>query len=195
MLTRHKRRGQLVGMPSSVRLYTVQDVRAMPDDGLRYETIDGELFVTPAPGTRHQAVLRELVVALAAYVKRYSLGVLYFAPTDVVLGPLTLIEPDLLFVRESRRHLITDRELTGAPDLAVEILSPSTARTDRGRKRALYQNAGVAEYWVVDIEQRQVEVWRPGALQAVVHRGQMRWQPDGKFEALLLDLEELFAAE
>lgn len=181
-------------MPSTTRLYTVEDVRAMPDDGNRYETIDGELFVTPAPGTPHQGALRELVLLIGTYVKRFKLGVMLFAPYDVVLGPLTLVEPDLLFVHEARRDLFTERELTAAPDLAIEILSPSTARTDRGRKRALYQSVGVAEYWVVDLEQRQVEVWRPGALQASVHRDRLTWQPEPAVEPLTIELGEIFDA-
>lgn len=181
-------------MPSTTRLYTVEDVRALPDDGNRYETIDGELFVTPAPATRHQAALRELIVLLTGYIKRFGLGALYPAPTDVVLSQLTLVEPDVLFVREQRRGTITEREVTAAPDLAIEILSPSTARTDRGRKRALYQSAGVAEYWIVDLEQRQVEVWRPGALEASVHRDRLAWQPDPAVEPLVIELAEIFDA-
>jgi len=158
-------------MPSPTRLYTVDDVRAMPDDGNRYEIIDGELFVTPAPGTRHQRTLGRLYLLLGNYVSRHGLGELYFAPVDVVLGRLTLVEPDMLFIHRSRSDVITEREVIAAPDLAVEILSPSTARTDRGRKRALYQERGVTEYWIVDCEQEQVEVWRPGAMAAVVYGG------------------------
>lgn len=183
-----------MGMPSTTRLYTVDDVRNMPDDGNRYETIDGELFVTPAPGWRHQAALRELTYLLTGHVKQFGLGVLLFAPFDIVLGPLTLVEPDILFVRGARRDRFTERELTAAPDLAVEVLSPSTARTDRGRKRALYQSAGVAEYWIVDLEHRQVEVWRPGALEASVHRDRLTWQPEPAAQPLVIELAEIFDA-
>ena len=85
-------------MPSETRLYTVEDVRAIPDDRNRYETIAGELFVTPAPSLRHQQVLARLFLAIGNYVERHGLGYVWFAPLDVVLGPLTLVEPDLLFV-------------------------------------------------------------------------------------------------
>jgi Uma2 family endonuclease len=141
-------------MPSVTRLYSVADVRALPDDGNRYETIAGELFVTPAPGVPHQTVLARLFVALWAYVERHELGRLWFAPLDVVFGPLTLVEPDLVFVSRNRLDTISDRDVQGPPDLVVEVISPSTARTDQGRKRALYQEAGVREYWIVDVELR-----------------------------------------
>jgi len=179
-------------MPSATRLYTVDDVRAMPDDGSRYETIAGELFVTPAPGRSHQAVIGELYLVLAQYVKRHGLGRVWLAPFDVVFGPMTLVEPDLFFVRASRAAIVTEREVTAAPDLAIEVVSPTTGRTDRGRKRALYQDQGVTEYWVVDPRLRRIELWRPGAVAAEVVSDALRWQPDPTVEPLRLDVEELF---
>ncbi len=179
-------------MPSATRLYTAADIRSMPDDGNRYETIAGELFVTPAPGTRHQRVLAHLHLVLGNYVTRHQLGDLLFAPTDVVFGPMTLVEPDLLFVRRDRAHIITERELTGPPDLAVEVISPSSARTDRGRKRALYQDEGVTEYWIVDCDLGRVEVWRPGATAADVRAGTVAWQPDPAVPPLTIDLADIF---
>ena len=179
-------------MPSVTRLYTVEDVRAMPDDFNRYETIAGELFVTPAPSLRHQMVLGRLHVLLVTYAERHNLGWVFFAPTTIIFGPLTLVEPDLLFVARSRRDLMTDREITGAPDLVIEALSPSTARTDRGRKRALYQEQGVREYWIVDAEENRVEIWRPGALAAEVCAETITWQPVASVEPLTVDLTEVF---
>jgi Uma2 family endonuclease len=179
-------------MPSVTRLYTVDDVRALPDDGNRYETIAGELFVTPAPTLRHQRVLARLHLLLGAYVERHGLGEVFFAPLDVVLGPMTLVEPDLLFVARDRSHVLTEREVAGAPDLAVEVVSPSTARTDRGRKRALYQDTHVREYWVVDVDLRQVEVWRAGATAAEVQRALLVWQPQLGVAALEIEPETLF---
>lgn len=164
----------------------------MPDDGRRYETIAGELFVTPAPGTRHQRILAELHLLIGNYVKCHQLGEAWFAPLDVVFGPMTLVEPDLLFVRAKRLGIVTERELTGPPDLAVEVLSPSTKRTDRGRKRALYQDENVAEYWIVDPELRRVEVWSPGATEAEVYTTVLNWQPDPAVEALTIELAEVF---
>ncbi len=182
-------------MPSVTRLYTVDDVRAFPDDGHRYETIAGELFVTPAPSLWHQEVAGRLHLLMGEHVRRHKLGKLWFAPLDVVFGPLTLVEPDLVFVRAERRGILTEREVAGAPDLAVEILSPTTARTDRGRKRALYQEQGVAEYWIVDPDRRQVEVWRPGAMAAEVHRDELVWRPVPDAEPLTMRLPELFAED
>ena len=179
-------------MPSVTRLYTVSDVRAMPDDRNRYETIAGELFVTPAPSLRHQAVLARLHLVIGAYVERHRLGHVWFAPLDVVYGPMTLVEPDLLFVAAARRDVLTEQEVTAAPDLVVEVLSPSTARTDRGRKRALYQETGVREYWIVDAEQNRVEIWRPGAMEAEVQSDVLRWQPDLAIAALTIDLTSIF---
>jgi Uma2 family endonuclease len=179
-------------MPSVTRLYTVEDVRAMPDDRNRYETIAGELFVTPAPSLRHQAVLARLHLIIGTYVERHQLGNLLFAPLDVVYGPMTLVEPDLLFVSSKRRQVLTEREVIGAPDLVVEVLSPSTARTDRGRKRALYQETGVREYWIVDAEQNRVEIWRPGAREAEVRTDVVRWTPDPTIEPLAIDLTAIF---
>jgi len=164
----------------------------MPDDRNRYETIAGELFVTPAPSLRHQAVLARLHLVIGAYVERHRLGHVWFAPLDVVYGPMTLVEPDLLFVAAARRDVLTEQEVTAAPDLVVEVLSPSTARTDRGRKRALYQETGVREYWIVDAEQNRVEIWRPGAMEAEVQSDVLRWQPDLAIAALTIDLTSIF---
>ncbi len=179
-------------MPSVTRLYTVDDVRAMPDDRNRYETIAGELFVTPAPSLHHQDILARLFVALRTYAELHALGHVWFAPLDVVFGPLTLVEPDILFVARGRRHVLAEREVTAAPDMVIEVLSPTTARTDRGRKRALYQEQGVGEYWIVDPDERRVEVWRPGALKAELRSDVIRWQPDPDVEPLAIDLEQVF---
>ncbi len=164
----------------------------MPDDRNRYETIAGELFVTPAPSLRHQAVLARLHLVIGAYVERHRLGHVWFAPLDVVYGPMTLVEPDLLFVAAARRDVLTEQEVTAAPDLVVEVLTPSTARTDRGRKRALYQETGVREYWIVDAEQNRVEIWRPGAMEAEVQSDVLPWQPDLAIAALTIDLTSIF---
>lgn len=179
-------------MPSSTRLYTVEGVRALPDDFNRYETIAGELFVTPAPTVRHQVVLARLYLVLGNYVERYKLGWLLFARTDVVFDPLTLVEPDLLFVARTRRDVLAEHEITGAPDLVIEALSPTTAKTDRGRKRALYQEHRVREYWIVDAQENRVEIWRPGATVAAVRTATITWQPDPNVEPLTIELADVF---
>jgi Uma2 family endonuclease len=180
-------------MPLHTPLYTVADVRALPDDGNRYEVIAGQLFVTPAPGTRHQRILANLFLLVGTYVKRHKLGEAWFAPLDVVFGAHTLVEPDLLFVRGARLHIVTERELTGPPDLAVEVVSPSSVRADRGRKRQLYLDEGVAEYWVVDPERGSVEVQRAAGTVSV-YTDAFTWQPDEAVEPLLLDVRDLLGA-
>ena|SRR2546423_5396381 len=179
-------------MPSGTRLYTVADVRAIPDDHNRYETIDGELFVTPAPSLLHQEILGRLYLIMGSYVKAHELGHLWFAPVDVVYGRMTLVEPDMLFVASRRREILTEREITAAPDLVIEVLSPGTMRTDRGRKRALYQQTGVREYWIVDAELNRVEIWRPGAMEAEVRADFVNWRPEPLIEGLRIDLPDIF---
>jgi Uma2 family endonuclease len=136
------------------RPLTRDDLDAMPDDGRRYELIDGTLVVTPAPSTRHQSVSGSLYLILAAACPG-SLKVLY-APVDVVLAADTVVQPDLLV---ARRADFTQRDLPVAPLLAVEILSPSTRLFDLTLKRKRYEEAGCLNYWVVDPEAPSLTAW------------------------------------
>ena len=130
--------------------FTYEDYRTAPPDR-RYELVDGDLVMVPAPNLRHQAVQVRLGERLARFVRENGLGVLFFAPCDVVLSDTDVVQPDLLFVSGARAHLLSGGEnVRGAPDLVVEILSPASAERDRGYKRALYAKHGVAEYWLVD---------------------------------------------
>ena len=129
---------------------TYADYAALPDDGRRYELRDGELSLTPAPGTKHQGVLRDLLVILNEHVTRGRLGVVYPAPVDCILSDTTVLQPDIVFVETGRRTIVTERGIEGAPTLVVEILSPSTAGTDRTIKAGLYARYGVPWYWLVD---------------------------------------------
>ena len=142
---------------------TWQDVQQMPDDGNRYEAIEGNSYMTPAPTFRHQRVSHRLAKALDEVLEQPGHGVVVPAPFGVEF-PATGegVQPDLLFVSNERRGLITDAGLTGAPDLVVEILSPSTASRDRGLKLRLYERQGVREYWIVDPDENAVDVWRFG---------------------------------
>lgn len=142
------------------RKLTYEDYLRFPEDGKRHELIDGEHYVTAAPNTRHQTVLLNLVGVLLPFVRRSRLGKLMIAPFDVVLSDFDVVEPDLLFLSSARSDLLTQANLQGAPDLAVEVLSPSTRRTDENAKRHLYERRGVAEYWLVDPEAETVKVWR-----------------------------------
>ena len=181
-----------MGMPVSKARYTVDDLEAMPDDGNRYEIIDGELFVTPAPATRHQWALMRLVARLLPWCD--SVGrALFAAPTDVQASRLSQVEPDLFVVPRAvvfegnQRWVPMDSLL-----LAVEILSPSTRRLDRKLKRTLYLGEGVPEYWIVDLDARTFGVWRPGASMADMQRESLIWHPSPDREPLVIDLVEYF---
>jgi Uma2 family endonuclease len=150
------------GMAQGAAKLTYEDLALFPDDGKRHEIIGGEHFVTPSPNRRHQAVLKNLVWALETYLRRQRLGTLYFAPLDVVLSHHDVVEPDLLYVSAARSAILTEPNVQGAPDLVVEILSPSTRSRDERLKRDLYDRAGVAEYWIVDPEAETVKAFRRG---------------------------------
>ena len=140
--------------------WTYADYLELPDDGNLYEVIEGELFMTPAPGTKHQLVSGELEFALQAFVKSQNLGLVLSAPCDVLLEPGgTPVEPDIFFISRSRLNILTSQNVQGPPDLIVEIISPSNPEHDRDRKFKLYQESRVAEYWIVDPEVQTIEVF------------------------------------
>ncbi|MDP9342555.1 MAG: Uma2 family endonuclease [Actinomycetota bacterium] len=144
--------------PRTTRL-TYEDLRAFPEDNLRRELIDGELVVTAAPSTRHQDVVVRLCIRLGLYAEERG-GKLYVAPTDVFLADTNVVEPDVLFVRPENVSKVERPFVRGAPDLVVEVSSPSTRRLELVRKRELYERFGIPEYWFVDLEADRVEVYR-----------------------------------
>ena len=138
-------------MSVQTRPLTYDDLCQLPDDGNRYEIIDGELIVSPAPGLDHQGFGIELIAITHAYVRQHRLGLVLHAPVDVRLSPHDVVEPDLIFIRQDRLHIAESRRyVLGPPDLAVEIISPSSVKIDPSRKFNLYERAGVPEYWLVD---------------------------------------------
>ncbi len=142
---------------------TWEDVLRMPDDGNRYEFIGGRLYVTPAPVTRHQRISKRLQAALMRVLEDPGHGEVFGAPLLVEFpGTGDRVQPDLLFVSDGRREIIGEKQVMGAPDLVVEILSPSTAHRDRGIKLDLYARSGVRQYWIVDPDEDVVDVWRFG---------------------------------
>lgn len=152
-------------------LMTITDLEAMPDDGNRYEVIEGELFVSCAPGLTHQQVSMNISFLIRSYLESYPIG-LVFATPGLILTEMSGVIPDIVFFRRERsQDIISGERLTGAPDLVVEILSPGAdnIRRDRIAKRQLYARHGVAEYWMVDPEKRALEVYRlqEGALELV----------------------------
>ena len=182
-----------MAMPAPHTEWTVDMVRALPDDGNRYEVIDGELFVTPAPSRVHQRAVRELVLLIEPYVREHALGETIFAPADVVVfGPRKFVQPDLFvlpFVDNAPAGSWAD---VGRLLLAVEVISPSTARTDRSRKRDLYLEKGVPEYWIVDPDARTVERWQSADRGPLILTEALDWQPDPTSPALVIDLPQYF---
>jgi Uma2 family endonuclease len=147
-------------MPTSKIKLSYSDLLAWPDDGKRHELIDGEHIVSAAPTPRHQIVLANLFRHLDSFVRAHDLGLVLFAPVDVLLSDYDVLEPDLLYIAKPRLAIVEERYLGKAPDLAVEVLSPSTRRIDTTAKRRVYRKFGVAEYWIVDPRDETVEVFR-----------------------------------
>ncbi|MFN3533288.1 MAG: Uma2 family endonuclease [Candidatus Brocadia sp.] len=144
-------------MQTSIR-YNYQDYLQLPEDK-RYEIIDGDLFMVPSPNERHQHILSNIFYILFDYVRKNKLGTVYCAPFDILFSEEDIVQPDIIFVSNKNKKIITKDNIKGAPDLLVEILSPSTSKRDIGIKKKLYARHGVREYWIVDPEHETVEVF------------------------------------
>ncbi len=147
---------QVVALP---RRYTVADYDQLPDDGPRHELIDGVLIEMPSPSTLHQWVSGVLFHAMFALALRDRLGRVFAAPLDVELSAGRVVQPDILFVSSNRTHVIAGPRIVGAPDLVVEISSPSTRDRDLVGKRNAYRESGVLEYWFIDLDEQTITVW------------------------------------
>ena len=184
-----------MGMPLS-RQWTAADVRALTREDRpwpRYELIDGELIVTPAPPGPHQTAALELALALAAYLEREAIGFALLSPADLELKPGTITQPDLFVVPTGSEEWETSPAWSDIHSLllAVEVLSPSSLRTDRIVKRDFYLANGVAEYWIVDVDERMIERWTPMQKTPELCRDSIAWAPLDR-EPLLIDLQALF---
>jgi Uma2 family endonuclease len=182
-----------MAMPATIdKEWTAEMVRAIPDDNNRYEVVDGELFVSPPPAWRHGDALLELTALLIDYLKKNPVGHLKIAPQGVELDYRTLVEPDLFVVPlvdgKKPRKWEDVRELL----LVIEILSPSTARLDRRVKRDRYLREGVPEYWIVDLDARLIERWRPGDERPEMISDSIEWLPNGVHDSLVIQLPEFF---
>ncbi len=139
--------------------WTLQDWLRLPDDGWRYKVIDGVLYSTPLPSTRHQIILGALSARMWLHARQHQLGKVIAAPCAVLLPTQPVpVQPDLFFIRAERTGIIGETQVQGAPDLVVEILSPSNWMYDRREKFMLYQEAGVTEYWIIDPDLQTIEV-------------------------------------
>jgi Uma2 family endonuclease len=168
--------------------------RALPDDSNRYEVLDGELFVTPAPSRQHQRALALLYDRLKPYVSANALGELLWSPADIEFSPRRLVQPDLFVVPEDANKGVTSWRDVDSLLLAVEALSPTTARADRIKKRKIYQEQRVPEYWIVDCDARVVERWLPEDERPEILADTLVWRPRADVDPLTIRLEEYFAA-
>ncbi|HET7584257.1 MAG TPA: Uma2 family endonuclease [Gemmatimonadaceae bacterium] len=186
-------------MPAEARpRWTADEVRRELMDEARhwprYELVDGELLVTPSPRMAHHRALEWLADRLKPYVLREQLGELARSPADLELEPGTIVQPDLFLIpREVATHAREWSDVTHL-SLVIEVLSPGSARQDRGPKRELYQRAGVDEYWIVDLDSRLVERWTPSDERPEIVRERLTWHSAGAAAPLFLDLRELFDA-
>ena len=156
--------GNAMAIPSSsdARL-TYEDLARMPDDGMRHEIIDGVHYVTPAPIVRHQRLVTRLLVAIGSFLEvNAGIGEVFGARFDVIFTRFDVVEPDLLFVADDQRSILTEANARGAPALVVEVLSPGTKKRDLGVKKDLFDRGGVREYWIVDPEANTVTIYRRG---------------------------------
>ena len=184
----------MVGVRPATKL-TYEDYRKTPDDE-RWELLNGELIMPPSPTTAHQRASRRLERRLDTFVEERGLGEVFDAPYDVVLSDVNVVQPDLLFVSTEQAHIITRENIRGAPDLVVEILSPSTASRDWRDKLDLYAEHGVKEYWVVDPDAQRVWVMtqREGVFDEVGTYGSGDVLTSPTLEGFTVDLDEIFQA-
>ncbi|MBV8822467.1 MAG: Uma2 family endonuclease [Ktedonobacteraceae bacterium] len=139
--------------------WTYDEYTALPDDGPRYEIVNGVLYMAPSPSWSHQGVVGEIFAYLRTHVKLAGLGQVFMAPLDVELAPNTVVQPDVIVLLNASLAKLKEKHIIGAPDLVVEVASPSTSTYDRHNKQLAYARAAVPEYWIVDPVAHTVEVW------------------------------------
>ncbi len=179
--------------PTPAIKLTYADYRNAPEDK-RYELLDGNLVMTPAPREHHQRASMNLAILLGQFIKRRGIGRVYAAPFDVVFSDTDVVQPDLSFISNERAHIITEENVQGAPDLVVEILSPSTADRDLTFKRALYARHGVQEYWLVDTDAKTVTVlvWDTAGFAEVGACGEGQTLESPTLAGFIIDPGEIF---
>jgi Uma2 family endonuclease len=175
-LHRSTEEDQIMDMPAPQAITTIAELLALPEDGLRHELLDGQHVVTPSPKLEHQGILSRLFSILSPAVAEHADVVLCWSPADVHLGPRTLVQPDLFIARLPDGGLHAPWRDLPTPLLVIEVLSPSTAARDRGAKRRIYLDAGVEEYWIVDIDARLIERWRPRNERPEIIDEVLRWE-------------------
>jgi Uma2 family endonuclease len=152
-----------------LKVYTYEDYLTLPDDGKRYEIIDGELYMAPAPTTDHQSTVGNFFGTIWYFLQHNPIGKVFPAPTDVIFSEIDILQPDIVFISKAKLDLLTRENIQGAPDLVIEVLSPGTEHVDRTDKLKTYAKFGVQEYWMASAEKETVEVWRRKGTKLVFH--------------------------
>ncbi len=184
-----------MGMPAvqmDHREWTAELARALPEDGKRYEVIDGELLVTGSPSGRHQRAVAKLWRIVDDYVSAHQLGVALMSPSDIEYSPRRYVQPDLYVVPLDGTSVARNWNRLPQLMLVAEVLSPSTARHDRRTKRRMYLDEGVPQYWIVDPHARLIERWRPGDERPEVCDVTIEWHAAGHVPSLVIDLQPFF---
>ena len=151
------------------KLYTYADYVKLPDDGKRYEIIDGELYMSPAPTTGHQRIVGRFHLAIGNFLEENPIGEVFPAPTDIILSDIDVLQPDIVFISKEKFDRLKGENIQGAPDLVIEVLSPYTEKRDRTVKLKAYTKYGVLEYLMANQEQETLEVWRRKGKKLVFH--------------------------
>lgn len=181
-----------MGMSAHETVWTAEMARALPDDGNRYEVLDGVLFVSPAPSALHQRAVFLLCSILHRYTGPHGIGEAMISPADIEFSQHRILQPDVFVVPlKDGRRIRSWNEVTSLL-LSAEVISPSTARSDRGEKRIILQDEKVPEYWVVDLDARIFERWRPGDDRPEILRATLVWHPSPFVPPLEIDLVEYF---
>jgi Uma2 family endonuclease len=181
--------GWTMHMVAKTKVWTLEEVHSLPDDGNKYELVRGELFVTPPPTFDHETIAARLTRLLDPFVATHQLGFIYH-PKAVMRFEGSEVEPDLM-VRQPGDRKATTWDNAPVPILVVEVLSPSTRRRDHGPKRELYLDAAVAEYWIVDPDRQEIRSIRANHDDRV-ERARLTWSPPGVTQSLTIELREVF---
>lgn len=178
-------------MPA-VKVWTIADLDTLPYDGVRYEILDGELIVNPPAGLPHQDAGGVLYIALYNYCEREGAGFVFISPVGLPFDQHNYVEPDVIVAERQDGRRPKALEPTRSL-LVVEVISPRSGPRDRGRKRRLYMEGGVAEYWIVDVPKKRLERWLPGRAQAEIVTDAIEWRVTPTSEPFRLDLVRYFA--
>lgn len=183
-----------MGMPAHQDLWTAEMARALPDDGNRYEVLDGVLLVSPAPSALHQRAVARLWDILDEYCRTYRIGEAMISPADIEFSEHRVLQPDVFVVPLKEGRLIRSWKEVTSLLLAAEVISPSTEKTDRGEKRIILQDEEVPEYWIVDLDARTFERWRPDDERPDILSETLVWRPVQSIPPLAIYLPDYFTS-